>query len=258
MRVLFLGDIFGRSGREAISRDLLPLKKKEKIDFVVANGENAAHGFGITERIAKQLLDAGIDVLTIGDHAIHRKENPSDHPRCVVAGNYQEGKFGSGYKVFEKEGQKIAVISLLGRVFVETDKKKITNPFEMFDQIYAEIKDQVDMIFVDFHAEATGEKQAFGFHVDGRATVVVGTHTHVQTSDLKILPKGTGYLTDLGMCGNHMSVIGADIERALTHHLPGVQRTHLQPQDGDGQLSGAIFEIKNSVVKKTKLVSPKF
>ncbi|MHA1550280.1 MAG: YmdB family metallophosphoesterase, partial [Alphaproteobacteria bacterium] len=216
-----------------------------------------AHGFGVTEKIAVDLLNEGIDAITIGDHAINRKDVPFEHPKCITAGNYQEGKFGPGYRILEFQKQKIAVICLLGQVFIENEKKKISNPFIMFDEIYAEIKDKCDLIFVDFHAEATAEKQAFGFYVDGRATVMFGTHTHIQTSDARVLPKGTGYLTDLGMCGNHMSVIGADIERAMTLFLPNLKRTHLHPQEGNGCLSGAIFEIsKDKTCKSVTLLSP--
>ncbi|MHA1541276.1 MAG: TIGR00282 family metallophosphoesterase [Alphaproteobacteria bacterium] len=253
MRVLCLGDVFGKSGREAIFNDLPSIKKSKKIDLVIANVENSAHGFGVTERIAdKFLAESEINILTVGDHAISRKDTPINNNLVVNAGNYHNGKFGEGYAIIEFQGKKVAVISLLGIVFIENEKKIISNPFEKFNEIYEKIKDKTDLIFLDFHAEATGEKQAMGFHVDGKITAMFGTHTHVPTADARIFPKGTGYITDAGMCGNYNSVIGAEPERALTHHLPNIKRTHLQPQNGDGSLSGVIFTIDDKTNKCIK------
>ncbi len=260
MKILCLGDIFGKPGRDTIFKDLPTIKKKNKIDFVIANAENSAHGFGITEKIANKFLEeSDIDILTIGDHAISRKDNPIDKIHIVNAGNYNEGIFGKGYTIVELKKKKIAIICLLGKVFIENKKKKISNPFEKLDEILEEIKDKADLIFLDFHAEATGEKQSMGFHADGKITGLFGTHTHVPTSDARILEKGTGYITDVGMCGNYNSIIGAEPERALTHHLPNVKRTHLQPQLGDGVLSGVIFTIDDKTNKciKVETLPPK-
>ncbi|MBN1783569.1 MAG: TIGR00282 family metallophosphoesterase [Alphaproteobacteria bacterium] len=260
MKILCLGDVFGRPGREAIFRDLPGIKKKHKIDFVIANVENSAHGFGVTEKICNQFLtEANIDVLTIGDHAISRKDTPVDLPHVVSAGNYQDGAYGKGYTILKYKNKRIAALCLLGKVFVENTKKTIDNPFAKFDEIYKKIQRKSDLIFLDFHAEATGEKQAMGYHVDGKITGLFGTHTHVPTSDARILSKGTGYITDIGMCGNYDSVIGADPERALTHHLPETKRTHLQPQMGEGQLSGVIFIVddKTDVCVEIKPLLPK-
>lgn len=260
MKILCLGDVFGRPGREAIFRDLPAIKKKHKIDFVIVNVENSAHGFGVTEKICKQFLDeADVDVLTVGDHAISRKDTPVNLPQVVSAANYQEGAFGKGYTIIKFQGKRIAVLCLLGKVFIENEKKKIGNPFAKFDEIYKSIKRKSDLIFLDFHAEATGEKQAMGFHVDGKITGLFGTHTHVPTSDFRILSKGTGYITDVGMCGNYDSIIGADPERAMTHHLPETKRTHLQPQMGEASLSGVIFTVdeKTNQCVKVEPLLPK-
>ena len=259
MKVLCLGDIFGKSGREAIFRDLPEFKKNNKIDFVIANAENAAHGFGITEKIALSFLEDNlIDVLTIGDHAINRRENPIGHPRIVNAGNYQNEHFGTGYTLVEKNGQTLAIMCLLGQVFIESERKHISNPFEKIDSILAELSGKADAFILDFHAEATGEKQAMAFYVEARIAAMFGTHTHVPTADAQIYPKGMGYITDVGMCGNYNSVIGADPTRALTHHLPNIARTHLQPQEGKGFLSGVIFTIETNRCMKVETLLPPF
>lgn len=258
MRVLCLGDIFGRSGRDAVYRDLSVVKAKYAIDFVIANAENAAHGFGITSKIAAELLNY-VDVLTIGDHGIHRSEKPVFGDQIVHAGNYQNGQLGAGYTIIPVGEKKIAILCLLGQVFMQNETKEITNPFEKLDQILAEVSGSVDAIFLDFHAEATAEKQAMAFYADGRITAMFGTHTHVPTADARIFPKGMGYITDVGMCGNYDSVIGASPERALTHHVPHLVRTHLCPQDGFGQLSGVIFETTSSFLCDAVLaLSPVF
>ncbi|MHA1550220.1 MAG: TIGR00282 family metallophosphoesterase [Alphaproteobacteria bacterium] len=244
MKILCLGDIFGKSGREAIYRDLPAIKKEHQINFVIANAENSAHGFGITKKIADEFIEKSeIDVLTIGDHSISRQDNPTEDSCVINAGNYQDGKFGKGWTIVKKNGNRIAVICLLGKVFIENERKKISNPFEKLNEILTEINGKADFIFLDFHAEATGEKQAMAFYADGKITGMFGTHTHVPTADTRIFPNGMGYITDVGMCGNYNSVIGADPERALTHHVPNLKRTHLQPAEGVGQLSGVIFTV---------------
>jgi metallophosphoesterase (TIGR00282 family) len=209
-RLLFIGDIVGRPGRELLRRGLAALRAHHQIDLVIANVENAAAGFGITPDIADDFLEFGVDVMTGGNHTWDKKEIIpyfADQPRLLRPGNMPAGTPGKGRVVARaSNGVPVAVINLMGRVFMTA----IDDPFRMaVDEITA-AKQEAAIVFVDFHAEATSEKVAMGWHLDGRATVVVGTHTHVQTADERVLPKGTAYITDVGMTGPHDGVIGVD------------------------------------------------
>jgi metallophosphoesterase (TIGR00282 family) len=222
-RVLAFGDIVGEPGRKAFLNTIENFKQKYLPDLIVLNGENAAHGFGITEQILKSLLDSGVDVITSGNHIWQKKEVFNfieKYPSLIRPINYPEGTPGSGSIVLEKNRFKVAVINAMGRIFMEP----IDCPFKTVEKELERLKDQeVDFIFVDFHAEATSEKQIFGWYFDGRITGVWGTHTHIQTADERILPKGTAYITDIGMCGAMDSVIGMNIEesyRKVIQHLP--------------------------------------
>jgi metallophosphoesterase (TIGR00282 family) len=219
MRILFVGDIVGRPGRDLVRHGLAGLVEHHHIDLVIANGENAAAGFGITREIGDQLLDLGIDVLTSGNHIWDKKEALDyigAEPRLLRPLNYPAGVPGNGsYLARTKDGVSVGVINAMGRVFM----LNIDDPFARVIEEIEALRQRTRIIFVDFHAEATSEKIAMGWHLDGKVTAVVGTHTHVQTADERILPKGTAYLTDVGMTGPHDSVIGVEIEPALGRFL---------------------------------------
>jgi metallophosphoesterase (TIGR00282 family) len=215
MNILFIGDIVGRPGRDLVRQGLSAMVEHHQIDLVVANVENAAAGFGITREIGEQLLDRGIDVMTSGNH-IWDKREALDYigiePRLLRPANYPSGAPGSGRYLARSRGDvSVGVINVMGRVFM----LNIDDPFAVVLREIDALRPHARVIFVDFHAEATSEKLAMGWHLDGKVTAVIGTHTHVQTADERILPNGTAYLTDVGMTGPHDSVIGVDIEAAL-------------------------------------------
>jgi metallophosphoesterase (TIGR00282 family) len=219
MRLLFIGDIVGRPGRELVRQGLRGLVDYHRIDFVIANAENAAAGFGITREIGDQLLDLGIDVMTSGNHIWDKKEALDyigAEPRLLRPANYPAGAPGNGsYLARTRDGRSIGVVNVMGRVFM----LNIDDPFQVVLREIEALKQRTRIVFVDFHAEATSEKIAMGWHLDGRATAVVGTHTHVQTADERVLPKGTAYLTDVGITGPHDSIIGVEIDAALGKFL---------------------------------------
>jgi metallophosphoesterase (TIGR00282 family) len=215
MKLIFLGDVVGEPGRDTVRAAIPVLRERYKPDFIVINGENAAGGNGITPRLAVDLMRAGADVVTLGDHAWDQREVVayfSTEPRLLRPLNFPAGTPGFGSVVVEGNGYKLGVINALGRTFMgpQTD-----NPFLLIDAELQKLRQETNFIMIDFHAEATSEKIAFGRAVDGLATLVVGTHTHVQTADDQIFPGGTAYLTDAGMTGAHESVIGRDIASVL-------------------------------------------
>ena len=222
MRILFIGDIVGRPGRELIRQGLGGLVDYHSIDLVIANAENAAAGFGITREIGDQLLEWGVDVMTSGNHIWDKKEALDyigAESRLLRPANYPAGAPGNGsYLARSKDGQTVGVINVMGRVFMPL----VDDPFAVVLREIEALQSRARMIFVDFHAEATSEKVAMGWHLDGKVTAVVGTHTHVQTADERILPNGTAYLTDVGMTGPHDSIIGVEIEAALGKFLSGL------------------------------------
>lgn len=219
MRLLFIGDIVGRPGRELVRRGLPALIETHGADLVVANAENAAAGFGITREIGDQLLEWGVDVMTSGNHIWDKKEAIGyigAEPRLLRPANYPSGVPGNGsYLARTRDGQSVGVINLMGRVFMAS----IDDPFSVVLREIEALRARARVIFVDFHAEATSEKMAMGWFLDGKVTAVVGTHTHVQTADERVLPRGTAYLTDVGMTGPHDSVIGVEIEPAIGRFL---------------------------------------
>ncbi len=212
MRLLMIGDIVGRSGRRAIKDNLSELKREFDLDLIVANGENAAGGSGITKDVAQELFSAGVDVLTMGNHVWNIREAYeyiNSEPRIIRPANYPPGTPGNGSNVFETRRKvKVAVINLAGRVFLQS----LDCPFRKVDEILPRVKKAAQVVVVDFHAEATSEKIAMGWYLAGRVSAVVGTHTHVQTADERILPGGTAYITDLGMTGPFDSVLGVKKE----------------------------------------------
>ena len=212
MRLLLIGDVVGRSGRRAVKVNLGSLKKELKLDFVIANGENAAGGFGITKEVAQELFSSGVDVLTMGNHVWDKKEALEyidREIRIVRPANYPPGTPGLGANVYEtRDKVKIGVFNLLGRVFLQD----MDCPFRKAEKMVAKMKEKAHVVVVDLHAEATSEKIAMGWYLAGKVSAVVGTHTHVQTADECILPGGTAYITDLGMTGPRESVIGVKKE----------------------------------------------
>jgi metallophosphoesterase (TIGR00282 family) len=244
VRLLFLGDIVGRAGRDAIVAHLPALKRAAAIDLVVANGENAASGFGITDKICRALFEAGVDVVTLGDHTWDRPEIAEfidKEPRLLRPVNYPSGLPGRGAGVFEsRTGKKALVVNLLGQVFMG----EFDNPFEAVDKILkgATLGRSVDCVFIDMHCEATSEKMAMGHFVDGRASLVAGTHTHVPTADCQILPGGTGFQTDAGMCGDYNSVIGMDKAEPLRRFTKKIKGGRFEPALGEGTMCGVFIE----------------
>ena len=254
MKVLAVGDIVGEAGVRKLKGILPDLKKSDEIDFVVTNGENAAGGMGLLERNFKDLLEAGTDVVTMGNHTWGKKDifKFIDHSQLLRPANYPKGVVGKGLGIYECKGKKIAVMNLMGRV----DLNILTeNPFIMAKEMIDELQGKVDMIFIDFHAEATAEKIAMGHFLDGKVTAIFGTHTHVQTADERILPKGTGYITDIGMTGPINSVIGMNILASIKRFETTLPERY-KIADGDCMLNGVLFDIddKNNKVKKIKRI----
>jgi metallophosphoesterase (TIGR00282 family) len=245
VRLLFLGDIVGRSGRNAIVERLPGLIADHAIDFVAVNGENAAGGFGITEDILKQVLGAGADVVTTGNHVFDQREAlvfAGRQERFLRPATYPEGTPGRGSGLFmARNGARVLVINAMGRVFMDA----MEDPFAVIDRELAAcpLGEQADAVVVDFHAEATSEKQALAYHLDGRISLLVGTHTHTPTSDYRILPNGTAYQSDVGMCGDYQSVIGMNHEEPLRRFLHKVPGERFSPADGPATLSGLAVEI---------------
>ncbi|ADU97224.1 TIGR00282 family metallophosphoesterase [Thermovibrio ammonificans] len=237
MRVALIGDVVGRPGRRALH--LWLQEHGKEIDLCIANGENAAGGFGLTEKITKALLSYGVDVITGGNHTFDKKEifQFIDNYPILRPANYPEGTPGKGFITVEVKGLKVLVVNLMGRVFMEC----LDNPFKVFDKVVEE--NEADLVIVDFHGEASSEKQAFGFYADGRATAVYGTHTHVQTADLRLLPKGTLYITDLGMCGATDSVIGMEPAEGVERFVKQLPVRFKVPEKPKLiQLCGVVFE----------------
>jgi 2',3'-cyclic-nucleotide 2'-phosphodiesterase len=214
VKLLFIGDVVGGPGRRAVELLLPELRERHAPDFVVLNGENAAGGVGITAKIARDWLDDGIDAITLGNHAYrHREiyEYLDEEPRIVRPANYPKGNPGRGHTVVERDGVRLGIANLSGAVFMEAAR----SPFSEVDAILADLRGRADWVLVDFHAEATSEKVAMGWHLDGRVLACLGTHTHVPTADARVLPAGTAYVTDVGMTGPRGGVIGVVREQAL-------------------------------------------
>jgi metallophosphoesterase (TIGR00282 family) len=245
MRVLFIGDIVGSPGRQIVHDHLADLVDQRGIDLVIANGENSASGFGITPRLADELLSLGVDVLSGGNHSWDRKEileYMPHQPRLLRPDNFPSGSPGKGlYVGVAKTGRKYAVLNLQGRVFLPA----IDDPFRKADENLASLPADVDFVLVDMHAEATSEKVAMGWYLDGRVTAVVGTHTHVTTADEHVLPQGTAYITDVGMTGPHGGVIGMDRNGILKRFLDGLP-AKFDVATGDVQMNSVLIETDDS------------
>jgi 2',3'-cyclic-nucleotide 2'-phosphodiesterase len=248
MRLLFLGDVVGRAGRQAVVEQLPKLRTRYKLDFVAVNGENAAGGFGITEAILEELLAAGADVVTLGNHAWDQKEALvfiERHDRLLRPINYPPGTPGKGTGLFKaRNGADVLVINAMGLIFMP----ELACPFRAVDRELEAcgLKQGADAIVIDFHAEATSEKQAFGYYVDGRASLLVGTHTHAPTADERVLPRGTAFVSDIGMCGDYESVLGMDPGEPLNRFLTKIARGRFEPAMGPATISGLAVEIDDS------------
>src|SRR4051794_39511339 len=249
MRLLFLGDVVGRSGREAVHRELPRLKERYAPDLVIINGENAAHGFGITEDIFKGLIDAGADVVTLGNHAFDQREALvfiERHPQLLRPLNYPAGAPGRGAGLFATaDGRRVLVMNIMGRVMIEP---QLDDPFPAMrrELDLCPLRTGCDAVLIDFHAEATSEKMAAAHYVDGWASVIIGTHTHVPTADHQILPGGTAFLSDAGMCGDYDSVIGMAKEEPLTRFLRKLPVERMKPADGAATLCGVMVDTDDS------------
>jgi metallophosphoesterase (TIGR00282 family) len=256
MRTLFLGDVVGRAGRTAIHDRLRKLQADLRVDFTVVNGENASHGMGLTGDHAKLILDARADCVTLGDHAFDQKDMLrfiEGETRVVRPLNFAKGAPGRGHRMFtDRRGRKVLVLQVLGQVFM---KRAFDDPFSAVDEVLRKhpLGGQAQMILVDMHCEATSEKMGMGHYCDGRASLVVGTHTHVPTADTQILPGGTGYMTDAGMCGDYNSVIGMEKAEPMRRFVTGMAKERFQPARGEATLSGVLVETDDRTGRATAI-----
>ena len=256
MRILFLGDVMGRSGRRGITETLPTLRADWRLDFVVVNGENATAGHGLSPDHAKLLLEAGADVITLGDHAFDQKDMLSfidREPRVLRPLNFSKSAPGAGARVYkDARGRKVLVTQALGQVFM---KRPFDDPFSALDAVLRQypMGGAVQASLVDIHCEATSEKMAVGHYCDGRASIVVGSHTHVPTADAMILPRGTAYLSDAGMCGDYNSVIGMDKAEPLQRFISGMPKARFTPATEEATLSGLFIETDDTSGKAIRV-----
>jgi metallophosphoesterase (TIGR00282 family) len=256
MRLIFIGDVVGRTGRDAIQRHLPGLRTKHAPDIVVVNGENAAHGFGITEDIFHGFTEAGADIVTLGNHAFDQREALvfiERLPSLLRPLNYPHGAPGRGTALHvTAKGQRVLVMNIMGRVMIEP---QLDDPFAAVDRALEQCRlgHDCDAVLIDFHAEATSEKMAFAHYVDGRASLVVGTHTHVPTADQQILAGGTAYLSDAGMTGDYDSVIGMAKEEPITRFLRKLPVERMRPAEGEATLCGVAVETDDANGRAVKI-----
>ena len=255
MRILFLGDLVGRAGRQVAIDQIPKLRKKWKIDLLVVNGENAAGGFGINEDIYESLIEVGADAVTLGNHAFDQRETLVYIERAehlIRPANFPAGTPGRGSALIElHDGRRALVMNLMGRTYMEP----LDDPFALAERELAAcpLGQGCDAVLIDFHAEATSEKQAFGWFVDGRASVVVGTHTHTPTADHQILPGGTAYMSDAGMCGDYDSVLGMDKEEPLRRFTQKIPSGRFEPASGRATLCGLAVETDDGTGLAVKI-----
>jgi hypothetical protein len=251
LKILAIGDVVGNIGIKKLKEELPRIKSEEQIDFVITNGENSAEGMGITEKNFHDILNCGTDAVTLGNHTWAKKDifQFANNPKLIRPANYPEGVVGHGYGIFECGNKKIAVINMLGRVDINILTE---NPFILARDIVEKISSKVDIIMLDFHAEATAEKIAMGYFLDGSVTAIFGTHTHVQTADEKILPKGTAYITDIGMTGPKNSVIGMNISASIKRFETALPERY-KIADGESMLNAVIFDIDDMTNKVTEI-----
>jgi len=252
LKLLFIGDIVGRPGRDMVNQHLAKIRREHGIDFVIANGENAAAGAGITGTIARSLLEAGIDAVTLGDHVWDQRGWETDITqieRVCRPANLPPSNPGWDHLIIEARGFRLGLFTLLGRQFMGL---KADCPFLCADRMIEQLRAKTDAIIVEIHAEATSEKQAMGWYLDGRVTAVLGTHTHVPTADARVLPKGTAFICDVGMTGPYASVLGREIEPVVGKFVDGMPR-RFEVATEDVRLSGALIEIDASMARAQKI-----
>ncbi|MBM4763892.1 TIGR00282 family metallophosphoesterase [Bacillus sp. B15-48] len=252
MRILFIGDVVGSPGRDMVKEYLSKLKDKFRPTITIVNGENSASGKGINEKIYRQFLEWGAQAVTLGNHAWDKKEifDFIDKAKYLIRpANFPEEVPGNGIVYLKVNQDEVAVINLQGRTFLPA----IDCPFKKADELIEEARQRTPIIFVDFHAEATSEKQAMGWYLDGKATAVIGTHTHVQTADERILPKGTAYLTDAGMTGPYDGILGMERSSVLKRFLTTLPVRFEVSETGSAQLSGVLIDLDNKTGKATKI-----
>lgn len=250
MKVLFIGDIYMAQGRKAFDKYFATVKQSFKPQLVIVNGENIADGNGLTEAIYKDYLKRGVNVFTLGNHAFTRKDHPTVLALPYVArpANYGPGTLGNEYVIYQYNQQRVAVINLLGRIFM---RDPIDNPFTKMDALLSVIK--ADYIIVDFHAEATSEKLALAHYLDGRVDAIVGTHTHVPTADDMRLPKGTLYITDVGMTGVRHGVIGGELRQGIRKFVSGVPERVLPALDGKLQFNAVMLDLSQKTIQRINI-----
>ncbi|MEK4554864.1 TIGR00282 family metallophosphoesterase [Jeotgalicoccus sp. FSL K6-3177] len=250
MRILFIGDVVGKIGRRMIKNYLPGLKKEHNAHFTIVNGENAAHGKGITESTYKEILNGGADFITLGNHAFAKRDVYdllNSGVKMVRPANFPEGTPGDGSRVVNINGKKLLIVNLQARSFLEP----IENPFTVIDKILEE--NTYDAAFVDFHSETTSESIAMGYHLDGRVNAVVGTHTHVQTNDAARLPNGTVYITDVGMTGFKEGILGIRKDEVIRRFITNLPERHVVPDEGKGVISGVIIDTDKKTIKNFKI-----
>lgn len=250
MRILFIGDVVGKVGRRMLKNYLPGLKKEHGAHYTIVNGENAAHGKGITERTYKEILSAGADFITLGNHAFAKREVYdllNTDVKMVRPANFPEGTPGEGAKVVNINGKKLLIVNLQARSFLEP----IENPFKVIDKILD--AHDYDQAFVDFHSETTSESIAMGYYLDGRVNAVVGTHTHVQTNDATRLENGTVYITDVGMTGFKDGILGIRKDEVIRRFITNLPERHVVPDEGKGVISGVIIDTDQKSIKNFKV-----
>lgn len=257
MKVLFLGDIVGRSGREAVEKHLPDLRNELDPDVVIINGENSAHGMGINDKICKKLFEIGVDVITTGNHVWDKRDIMlyiDREPRLIRPINYPEGTAGKGYHLHKlPDGRSILVVNAMARLYMDP----LDDPFAAMAKLCEEYRlgQNVNAIFLDFHGETTSEKYAMGYYLDGKVSCVVGTHTHIPTADTRILPEGTSFQSDAGMCGDYDSIIGMKKDVPISRFVRKISMGPLKPAEGEGTVCGVFFETDDQS-GKTKSIIP--
>lgn len=255
MKILAVGDIIGSAGIKKLKNTLPKIREIENIDFIIVNGENSAEGMGITERNFNDIIEENVDVVTMGNHTWGKKDifKFIDHPKLIRPANYPKGVVGKGYNIYKCKNKKIAVINLIGRVDINVLSE---NPFVLAKELVEKLQRETDIIIIDFHAEATAEKIALGYFLDGKVTAIYGTHTHVQTADETILEKGTGYITDIGMTGPKKSVIGMDVDASVKRFETTLPERY-KIATGECIFNGVIFDIEDNTnkVKEIKRIN---
>ena len=252
MNILFIGDIIGKLGRKICQQVLPDLKQKLSPDLIIVNGENSAHGYGITEKVYKELLEMGIEAITMGNHVWDKRELVKDIgklPLVVRPANYPPGVPGTDYLTIQKSGMKIAIANLVGRTFMQC----LDCPFQAIAKLLPELKKQTNLIIVDMHAEATSEKCAMGWYLDGKVSAVIGTHTHVMTADERILPDGTSFISDIGMVGAHDSIIGMNKDQILKRFITQMPEKFEPTEKGTGLFNAILLKIDSSSGKAKEI-----